>query len=96
MNKNRQNLIALNTWCYVANFFAMFLNPEFRGPNFSWDEFPRMAQEYAYTDMWINTGLSDTSKNEKKELEFIRATAKTIAEQLIKKAGLDAEDGLIS
>ena len=88
MNKNRQNLIALNTWCYVANYFAIFVNPEFRGPNFSWDEFPRMAQDYADTNMWISTGLSDTSKNENEELEFIRETAKTIAINLVKKAGL--------
>lgn len=87
MKKNRQEFIALNIWCYVANHFSRFVNPENRGVNFTWDKFPKLAQSYCETNMWVATGLCDTTKNEKEELEFIRATSKKIAEDLVENAG---------
>lgn len=83
----RQNLIALNVWCYISNYFALFVNPVSRGPNFKWEKFPEMAQDYCKT-MWAFSGLSDTSRNKRKELEFISKISKEIAENLIKRAGL--------
>jgi hypothetical protein len=88
MNKNRQNMIALHIWCYVAKYFSRFVNPENRGPNFTWSKFPILAQNYCETNMWVASGLADTTKNEKEELEFIRATSKKIAEELVENAGL--------
>lgn len=92
MNKNRQNTIALHIWVYVANYFSRFINPEYRGVNFTWNKFPAMAQSYCETNMWIATGLSDTSKNKKEELEFIRVTSKKIAEDLVENAGLSKSE----
>jgi len=86
-NQNRQNFITLNIWCYVANYFARFVDPENRGVNFTWINFPSLAQSYCETNMWVATGLCDTSKNKDEEMEFIRATSKKIAEQLVKNAG---------
>lgn len=72
----------------MSNRFAKFVNPANRGPNFTWAKFPKMAQDYVETNMWIATGLDETSKNKDKELEFIRTIAKGIAENLIELAGL--------
>lgn len=69
--------------CYanVASRFAMFNNPKYRGPNFTWEGFVQYCEEYADEWMFIS--------NVRGHKETIRSTArqfaKEIAETLVKR-----------
>lgn len=53
MTKNQQDRVALTCHAIVAHRFAMMHNPRFRGPNFSWDEFPKDMAEVCETELFI-------------------------------------------
>ena len=62
--------------CYanVAGEFAMFNNPKYRGPNFTWDWFPGHCERNA--DMWM---MLNGVRGHK---ETINQTAKTFAKEI--------------
>jgi len=62
--------------CYanVAGQFAMFNNPKYRGPTFTWDRFPDDCERLADTWMMIAHVRGDK--------ETINQTAKTFAKEI--------------
>lgn len=67
--------------CYanVAGLFASFHNPNFRGPNFTWDKFTPMCVRQS--DMWLwQNGIPTDDKTVALGQQF----AKEIAENLIR------------
>lgn len=72
--------------CYanVAGEFAMFTNPKYRGPNFTWDRWVKQCEESAADWMFIH-GVRGHK-------ETVKATAKQyaleIAQRLASRAGL--------
>jgi tRNA(Ile)-lysidine synthase TilS/MesJ len=72
--------------CYanVAGEFALFCNPKYRGPNFSWEWFIEHCEKSA--DLWLM--VSSLHKESAKEAvkEMARNFAREIAENLVKKA----------
>lgn len=69
--------------CYaeVSGRFALFQNPKYRGPRFSWDNFAEQCEEFSQDWMLIH--------NVRGHKESIRDTAKQfsleIAERLVKR-----------
>lgn len=75
--------------CYanVSGLFAMFINPKYRGPNFTWKYFIEHCEENA--DLWL---MIANIKGKKDEINVqAKIYAKEIAERLVKRAGLDEE-----
>jgi hypothetical protein len=91
MTKNRLEKISLYLQCYVSKFFALYVNKEYQGKNFSWSNFPDMAKDYCLTNMWVASGLYLTSKNRNEDMKYIEKESVLIAEELIKLAGLKDE-----
>ena len=78
--------ISLTCYATVSHLFANFQNPEFRGPNFKWDNFPEIAKGHCETQVYCaNIG---TKKTQQECLEHARDTGEKIALNLIKWAGI--------
>lgn len=73
--------------CYanVAGDFAMFMNPKYRGPNFTWDWFLKYCENHAQDWMFVNA----VTGNRKEVNELAGQFAKEIAERLIVRAGIN-------
>jgi hypothetical protein len=67
--------------CYanVAGEFAMFNNPKFRGPKFTWERWIEHCEDAAEGWMFIN----DVSGDMKQIVALAREYAKEIAERLV-------------
>ena len=67
--------------CYanVAGEFAMFNNPKFRGPNFTWEWWIGHCEEAAEGWVFIN----DVRGDRKQIVPLAREYAKEIAERLV-------------
>jgi hypothetical protein len=68
--------------CYanVSGQFAMFCNPQMRGPNFKWDEFATMMEEDS--DIWM---YANNIRGHKETIyRTARQYAREIAERLVK------------
>jgi hypothetical protein len=70
--------------CYanVAGQFAMFCNPKYRGPNFTWSEFANMMEGQADTWMMIHRVRGHKEDVNKTAALF----AREIAERLVTRA----------
>ncbi len=70
--------------CYanVAGEFAMFTNPKYRGPNFTWEWFIKHCKENA--DLWMM--LHHVRGNQSEIKDTARKYAAEIAERLVERA----------
>lgn len=79
ISKTTRLTIANICYANVASQFAMFSNPKFRGPNFTWKEFPAMCEEQA--DLWM---ILNNVRGNKEEINSVsRQFAKDIATTLV-------------
>lgn len=80
--------------CYanVSSSFAMFCNPDFRGPNFRWSNFASiMVRE---CDLWLI--LSNITRNRSEISKLAAEYTKEIADRLVEHSGflsLEQEQG---
>ena len=67
--------------CYanVVGQFAMFNNPKFRGPNFTWESFIQRMQDEA--DLWM--GIHNIKGNKQMVNDCAKEFAKEIATTLV-------------
>ena len=67
--------------CYanVAGQFAMFTNPKYRGPNFTWEWFVEHCEENA--DLWMQ--IHNVRGNKEEINKTAKEFAKEIAERLV-------------
>jgi hypothetical protein len=83
ITKLKQYEIANVCYANVANEFAMFTNPRYRGENFTWDKFAEMCESQAEGWMFIHRVCGDK--------EAVNALAKQyareIAERLVDRMG---------
>ena len=70
--------------CYanVAGEFAMFTNPKYRGPNFTWESFVDGCEKHA--DLWMF--IHHVTGPKKLVTETAKQYAKEIAARLVKRA----------
>lgn len=74
--------IANCVYANVAGRFAMFNNPKYRGPHFTWDQFILDCKREA--DLWIIIHDIKTTKNNKKQaIEYAQLCAQEIAQNLV-------------
>lgn len=76
----KQDTLALICWANVAGEFAMFMNPKYQGPNFSWDHWDG---SYVAVNVIAMNDIKDKQKS------FVNATCMEIARQLKEHAGVD-------
>lgn len=63
--------IALFCYAYVSNQFAAMSNPDYRGKNFRWEEFPDRVSKHVENDIVVQRGI--VGKGYEKE-EILRLT----------------------
>ena len=88
MNLSNKDLDFISLHCHViaCNMFSTMCNEKYRGPKFTWANFPCMVSEICETQIWIN-GLSIAKKKKDLAVEHSKKTGKEIAEKMIKNAG---------
>ena len=87
MSPNKESKIIIPCYAIVAGDFAMFTNPEFRGVNFKWNEFPKMMADKCRTEVFMYiTGIKGD-----KELDVVAKKAawhgEIIARRLVSRMG---------
>lgn len=75
----KEQEISLTCYAIVSTNFALFLNPKFRGPNFTWEEFPLMMAEMCHNSIFMYS-----PKVGEKHMKLAYDNGKTIAEKLIR------------
>ena len=80
--KSVQSNVALSCYAIVANRFAEFHNPKYRGSKFNWDNFPEMMKSSCANGIFLNVNIpekhTEAAKIHASDIGF------KIAEQLIK------------
>ena len=84
ISSRMQLRIANVCYAYVAGNFAMFTNDKFRGPKFSWKDFPDMMHDQSKNWLFI----SNISTTNPSYVSYAQTTAKEIATTLVRHAGL--------
>ena len=54
MSPKTQNAIALFCYSWVCHHFAMFCNPLYRGPKFTWDRFTDMMADQCKNMLFVH------------------------------------------
>lgn len=75
----------------VSGMFSDFINPKFRGPNFSWTGFPEMVSRFCVNQVYLSCPWAFEMESEKQRKEIDRysqESAMRYAKQFIKNAGL--------
>lgn len=86
LSVNLQNRISLHCYATVSHNFALLLNDRYRGPNFKWENFPKLAKMQCRGQVYMsNIG---NNKNRKECLEYAEEIGEEIAIMLIKESGL--------
>ena len=65
--------------------FAGFQRPDYKGPNFTWTDFPEMVEDLARVQIF--TSITMTKKTQAEIEDKAAEYAKEIATTLIKRAG---------
>ena len=82
ISKTKRLEIANVCYANVSSQFAMFNNPKYRGPNFTWQNFSAMMVREA--DLWmIIHHVCTASKNKDEIDDLARQYAKEIADRLV-------------
>lgn len=86
LSVNLKNRISLLCYATVSHLFATFLNDKYRGPNFKWENFPKIAKSQCRGQVYMaNIG---NNKNRKECFEYAEEMGEEIAITLIKESGL--------
>lgn len=80
-----KNKISLYCYAAVSGLFADFINAENRGPNFTWEKFPKMAADHCFASIFTSS-VPVHKLNEYKDNAF--NLGQCIAKQLVSRAGL--------
>jgi hypothetical protein len=87
MSPNKESKIIITCYAIVAGDFAMFTNPEFRGVNFKWAEFPKMMADKCKTEVFMYI-IGTKSKKESDETSKVAAMhGEIIARRLVSRMG---------
>lgn len=81
-----RNRITLLCYATVSHNFALLLNDKYRGPNFKWENFPKLAKVQCRGQVYMANIGSDKNKNDC--FEFAEEIGEEIASNLIDWAGL--------
>jgi hypothetical protein len=76
------NIDTLNITAIVAGLFADFINPENRGPNFKWENFPDLAWKLSNIQLYYEYPLSEN------KLKVFEQYTKNLARNYLSRAGL--------
>jgi hypothetical protein len=78
MSPNKKKDVALACYAMVSSTFAMMHNPKFRGPKFTWENFPEMMAERCKVEIFIYVNrCTDEMK------EYARQCGMEIATRLV-------------
>jgi hypothetical protein len=77
-----QNQVALVAYATVSSLFATFHNPKMRGANFTWENFPELAESHVATQSFMSI-VAPTKKIQEEVEEHARKTGRQIAENLV-------------
>jgi hypothetical protein len=80
----KQNAISLACYRSVSTMFSFFCNPQNRGPNFAWSEFPSMMHE-RWPPHIVKVHFPSRYPNEVEE--FFRQTLDHVADSMVRSAG---------
>ena len=83
LSKAKQNEVANICYANVTGLFAMFCNPENRGPSFKWCGFTSMC--IRESDLWVM--LNDVKGDRKYVNALAKQYAKEIAELMVDRSG---------
>lgn len=81
ISKTKRLEIANICYAEVSSRFAIFNNPKYRGPNFSWDNFAEMCEENAWQFMFTH----NVRGHKESILIAAKQFSKEIAERLVKR-----------
>ena len=79
--KTLQNQLALSCYAIVSHHFAVFQNPEMRGPAFEWARFPQMMRTQCAAGVFLNTAIPE--RHAEAARQHAEATGFQIAENLV-------------
>jgi hypothetical protein len=73
--------------CYtsVATLFALFHKSNAKGPNFKWEHFPKMCEDFV--EDWVFIANLTTKRNKAMVKEFAASCSKEFATKLCQRAG---------
>jgi len=81
LSKYKELQIANAMYAFVSGLFVDFSNPNNRGKNFSWEDFPDLVADYSYGTVLANIPM--TKKNKTEVIETAKRMAKEIATNLV-------------
>ncbi len=64
LSVNLQNRISLHCYATVSHLFATFLNDKYRGPNFKWENFPKIAKSQCKGQVYMANIGNNKNRNE--------------------------------
>lgn len=91
ISNKRMNDINFVCLSVVSNMFSDFINPKFRGPEFSWAGFPEMVSRFCVSQVYLSCSWAFDIKSEKQRAEidkYSQESAMRYAKQFVKNAGL--------
>lgn len=67
--------IALFCYAYVSNQFAAMSNPDYKGKNFRWEEFPDRISKCVENDIVVQRGIVGKGYEKEEILKLIKLAA---------------------
>lgn len=80
--KGLQKDLTIICYAIVSSLFATSCNPKSIGPNFTWEKFPKYAQDYCQKHLCLNIDIPKI--HEDNAYEFVKDTSLEIAQYLIR------------
>ena len=81
ISDNMKNRISLVCYATVSHLFSMYLNEKYRGPNFTWVDFPEKMEEQCEMQVILNIR---PTRNKEEILCHARDTGREIAGNMVK------------